>query len=153
MHARSHADLQRIRRSVERIRGLSDRMIGLGPFGVGMDAVLSLIPIPLVGAAYSGAAGVALMLQAVRAHASPWVLMQMGVILTIDTMLDAPAGTPVGPFTGLADTLFTGHKWAANLLLRQMDRTLYVEHGSPEHAEAQARKRSGRERRRLVVLG
>ncbi len=159
MIARSHVDLHNIRLSVERIHKLSDRLIGLGPFGVGLDAVLSLIPVPVVGAVYSGAAAAALMVQAVRARASPGVLFHMAVLLAIDTLLDLPAGTPLGPFSGLADTLFTGHKWSANLLLKHMDDTVYVEGRReeaahrPENAELMARMRSRKERRRIVFLG
>jgi hypothetical protein len=158
MLARSHADLHNIRQSVQRIRGVSDRMIGLGPLGIGMDGILSLVPIPAIGVAYSGLAALALMLQAVRARASPGVLFHMGLLLVIDTMLDAPAGTPVGPISGLLDTLFTGHKWSANLLLKHMDNTVYVEgsreeaRGRPDHEELMARVRAGREKRRIVYL-
>lgn len=159
MIARSHVDLHNIRLAVERIRGLADRLIGLGPFGVGLDGILAIIPVPLVGAVFSGAAALALMVQAVRARASPGVLIHMAVILLIDTLLDVPAGTPLGPFSGLADTLFTGHKWSANLLLKHMDDTVYVEGrpgaagASSEHAELMGRVRSRKEKRRIVYLG
>ena len=157
MFARSEEDLHNIRIGVERIRGLADRLVGLGPFGVGLDGILSLIPVPLVGTLFSGAAAFALMLQAVRARASPGVLIHMAVLLLIDTLLDVPAGTPLGPFSGIADTLFTGHKWAANLLLKHMDQTLYIEgsraaaRASPEHAGLMAAAR--RDRPRIVYLG
>ena len=157
MLARSHADLHNIRLSINRIKVASDRIVGIGPFGIGLDGILSLIPIPVVGAAYSGIAAAALLVQAVRARASAGVLVHMGVILAIDTLLDAPAGTPLGIFSGMADTLFTGHKWSANLLLKHMDETIYIE-GSrgrangPEYAEAMARVRAGNESRRIVFL-
>jgi hypothetical protein len=159
MFARSHEELHNIRISVERIRGLSDRMVGVGPFGIGMDGILSMIPIPVVGAIYSGLAAGALMLQAVRAHASLGVLMHMAVILGIDTLLDLPAGTPIGPISGAADILFTGHKWAANTLLKHMDQTIYIEGtrkeamGRAGHGDLMDQVRSGREKRRIVYLG
>jgi hypothetical protein len=134
-------------------------MIGIGPFGIGMDGALSLIPIPAVGAIYSGLAAGALMLQAVRARASLGVLVHMAVILGIDTVFDIPAGTPLGPISGIADTLFTGHKWAANTLLKHMDNTLYIEgsrsewRGHPDHAGVMDRVRAGQEKRRIVFLG
>src|SRR5215472_6817015 len=86
MIAQSEEDLHNIRLAVERIHKLSDRLIGLGPFGVGLDGILSFIPIPGVGVAYSGLAALALMVQAVRARASAGVLFHMAVILTIDTL-------------------------------------------------------------------
>jgi hypothetical protein len=162
MIARSEEDLHNIRLAVERIHKLSDRLIGLGPFGVGLDGMLSFVPIPGVGVAYSGLAALALMVQAVRAHASPGVLFHMAVILTIDTLLDVPASAdllPLIPFAGIADTLFTGHKWAANLLLKHMEETLYLEgrrqdaRGSAEHAELIGRIRSRKEKRRVVYMG
>jgi hypothetical protein len=84
------------------------------------------------------------------------------VILTIDTLLDIPASAdmlPLVPFAGVADTLFTGHKWSANLLLKHMDNTLYIEgrradlRGGAEHAELMSRIRSRKEKRRVVYLG
>jgi len=162
MIARSHVDLHNIRLAVERIRNLSDRLIGLGPFGVGLDGVLSFVPLPGVGVAYSGLAALALLVQAVRAKASAGTLVQMSIILAIDTLLDVPASAdmlPIIPFSGMADTLFTGHKWAANMLLRHMDHTLYIEgdareaRGRPEHAELMSRIRSRKEKRRVVYLG
>ena len=156
MLARSEVDLHNIRVGVERIHKLSDRLIGLGPFGVGLDGVLSLLPIPLVGVIYSGAAALALLVQAVRARASPGTLIHMAVLLTIDTLLDVPAGIPlIGQISGIADTLFTGHKWSANLLLRHMDETIYLEGArhDPEHAELMERVRARREKRRVVFLG
>jgi hypothetical protein len=159
MMARSEEDLHNIRLGVERIRGLADRLVGLGPFGVGLDGILSLVPVPLIGTIFSGAAAFALMVLAVRARASPGVLIHMLVLLTIDTLLDLPAGTPLGPFSGIADTLFTGHKWAANLLLKHMDDTLYIEgsrheaKANPDYAELIAGVRSRRERRRIVYMG
>jgi hypothetical protein len=159
MLARSHVDLHNIRLGVERIHKLADRLVGLGPFGVGLDGILSFVPVPVVGVIFSGAAALALMIQAVRARASPGVLIHMAVLLTIDTLLDVPAGTPIGPFSGIADTLFTGHKWSANLLLKHMDDTVYIEGrqrdalDNPEYAELKARVRSRREKRRIVFLG
>ena len=78
--------------------------------------------------------------------------------LGVKEVLDLPASAvllPVIPFSGMADTLFTGHKWAANLLLRHMDDTLYLEgrYGGAEHAELKSRIRSGKEKRRIVFLG
>lgn len=160
MLARSHVDLHNIRLAVERIRALSDRLIGLGPFGVGLDGLLSFVPIPGVGVAYSGLAALALLYQAVRARASPGTLMHMALILGIDTLLDVPASAdllPLIPFAGMADTLFTGHKWAANLLLRHMEETLYIEAGlearsGHQHAELMSRVKSKTEKRRIVYL-
>ena len=155
--ARSHADLHNIRLGVEKVRKVSDRLIGIGPIGIGLDGVLSFLPI--VGVLYSAATGAMLVLDAIRARAAPSVVFRIGMLMTLNTLLDVPGGTPLGPFSGIADTLFTAHKWSANLLTKHMDNTVYLE-GSPQQARANpqytellARSRAGQEKRRIVFLG
>ena len=153
MIARTHQDLEGVRRTVTRLRKLSDRLIKIGPLGVGLDGALSFFP--LAGVIYSVGAGGLMMLQGYRARAPKGVLIRMGALLFVNTLLDVPGGTPLGIFSGLADTFFTAHKWAADLLLKSMDETLYVEGGpaSPEDAQRLADIRAGREKRRVVFLG
>ncbi len=157
MFARTHADLHNVRLGVERIRTVSDRLIGLGPFGIGLDGILSFFPV--LGVIYSGGAALMLLAEAIRARASTWTLAHMGLLLFVDTALDIPGSAGLGILSGAADTLFTGHKWSANLLLRHMDDTLYIEgsraqaRGSPEYAELMADVRARREKRRIVFLG
>ncbi|HTK35712.1 MAG TPA: DUF4112 domain-containing protein [Caulobacteraceae bacterium] len=154
MFARSHKDLHRVRRSVERVKALSDRVVGIGPFGVGMDGITAWIP--GLGALYTvGAAGF-LMLQAVRARAGARTLLHMGAVLFVDAVTDL-VPVPVAP--AVFDMMFTGHKWAANALLRQMDRTIYYEGARAEgEADPEFRahlddlKRTGGGRR-VVYLG
>ena len=151
--ARSHSDLHNIRLGVERIKNVSDRIIGVGPIGIGLDGILSWIP--GAGVIYSGAAGTMLVLEGVRARAATGTLLHMAALLFVDTFLDVVPN----PVTALADTFFTGHKWSANLLLKHMDETIYVEgtaaqaRAKPEYAELMARIRAGKERRRIVFLG
>ena len=153
MIARSHQDLEPVRRTVTRLRKLSDRLIKIGPLGVGLDGALSFFP--LAGVIYSAGAGGLMLLQGYRARASMGVLIRMGGLLFVNTLLDVPGGTPLGIFSGLADTFFTAHKWAAGLLLKHMDETLYVEGPSagPEHAQLLSDIRAGKEKRRVVFLG
>lgn len=130
MRARSHRELHGLRGSVVRIRKLSDRIIGIGPFSLGLDGVLAWIP--GVGVAYSLGAGGYLLYQAVRAHARPGTLAKMAGFLAADSL----AGVVPIPFApAVADMMFTGHKWAANALLEHLDETLYYE-GSKADAEA-----------------
>jgi hypothetical protein len=156
MLARSQIDLHNIRLGVERIKRLSDRLVGLGPFGVGLDGILSFTPV--AGAVYSAASGALLVLNAIRARASPGVIVQMSGLLLINTLLDLPGGTPVGIFSGIADTLWTAHKWSADILLKHMDETLYVEGSKsqatahPEYEAVMRDIRSGKEKRRVVFL-
>lgn len=157
MLARSHADLHNIRTAVEQIRHVSDRLIGVGPVGIGLDGVLSFLP--AVGVVYSAATGAMLLLQAIRARAAPGVVLQIAILMTINTLLDVPGGTPLGVFSGIADTLFTAQKWGVNALLKHMDNTIYLEgtreqaRANPAYGDIIARIRSGKEKRRVVILG
>lgn len=151
MAVRTLIDLHNTRLSIERIKRLSDRVVGLGPFGIGLDGLLGWIP--GFGALYSVAAGAALIHQGVKARASSGVLLQALVLLGANT---ASNFVPVAG--GAMDMLFTAHKWSADLLLGQMDKTLYIEGdrasaaGSAEYAALMERVQSGVERRRIVFL-
>lgn len=152
MFARSHLDLHNIRLSIERVKKLSDNVVGVGPVGIGLDGILGFVPV--AGQVYSAGAGALLCMEGVRARASATTIIQMGTILVIDTFSSLLPG--VG---GLIDALFTGHKWAANLLIKHMDETIYFEgkrrdvKDSREYAELISRIRSGKEKRRVVFLG
>ena len=157
LQARTHIELHNIRKNVEQIKKLSDNIVGVGPFGVGMDAALNFLPnIGKVnpGVAYSGLAGALLVFQGIRAHAAAMVLVQMSAILIVDTL--APMFGKAG---AVADALFTGHKWAADMLLKHMEETIYFE-GTREEAlhtveyrDLMGRIRAGKENRRIVFLG
>jgi hypothetical protein len=150
--ARSHIDLHNIRNSIERTKKLSDNVIGIGPLGIGLDGLLTWIP--GAGELYSLGAGLLLIYDGVRARAAPMVLLQMTAIIVIDTL--AGAAKTLGK---LADVLFTGHKWSADLLLNHMEDTIYFEgsrkdvKSSPEYKEILSRIRAGKEKRRVVFLG
>ncbi|MGZ8363484.1 MAG: DUF4112 domain-containing protein [Caulobacteraceae bacterium] len=152
MIARSHVDLHNVRHNIERVKKLSDNIIGIGPIGIGLDGLLTWIP--FAGAIYSGIAGVMLVGEGIRARAAPTVLVQMGAILLVDTVVGE---VPVAG--NVADMLFTGHKWSANMLLKHMDETIYVEgtraeaKGKREYADLLECIRTGKEKRRIVFLG
>ena len=65
MAIRTIADIEKIWSNVEGVKKLSDRVIGIGPFGLGLDAMLTWVPV--VGTVYTVGTGGWLMLQAVRA--------------------------------------------------------------------------------------
>jgi hypothetical protein len=152
MFARSHLDLHNIRINIERVKKLSDNIIGVGPIGIGLDGLLGFNPI--LGPIYSAAAGSVLVWDGARARASATTLIHMSAILVIDTFSSLIPGAG-----GIIDALFTGHKWAANLLLKHMEETIYFEgrradvKDSREYAELISRVRSGKEKRRVVFLG
>jgi len=115
-------------RSAERIKRLSDNIVGLGRFGVGLDGVLAWIP----GAnlLYSVGAGGLLVYEAVKSGASPWTLARMGGYLAANSAL---TGVPV---VGWAmDTLFRGHLMAANALQKDIE----LRHGPAEITAADRR--------------
>lgn len=117
--------------SAERIKIASDRLIGLGPFGVGLDGALAFVPV--AGGVYSLVAGLWLLAEAVRAEARPWTLARMGAYVLFNT---ASAEIPIVGQT--FDFFFRGHLMAANALQKDIARR----HGAPhEAAIADARRR------------
>ena len=107
-------------RRAERIKLLSDRLVGIGPWGVGVDGVLAWVPV--AGTVYSIGAAALLLSDAVRAGASRATLARMAVYLGVDS---AASGVPL---VGWAiDTLFTGHAFAARALQKDIERR----HGRP----------------------
>ncbi len=150
--ARSHVDLHNIRNNVERVKKLSDNIVGVGPLGIGMDGLLTWIP--GAGELYSLGAGALLLIDGVRARAAPMIMIQMAAIILIDTAVGAV------PVAGkIADMLFTGHKWSADMLTKHMDDTIYFEgtrktnEGASAYRDVLDRIKAGKEKRRVVFLG
>jgi hypothetical protein len=101
-------------RSAERIKRLSDRLVGVGPLGVGLDGVLAWIP--GAGTLYSIGAGGLLIYEGVRGGASPRTLAKMGAYLVLDSASSVP------PVVGwIVDTLFPGHLMAAKALQKDIE--------------------------------
>lgn len=124
MARRSLRDIEKIWSNVEGIKKLSDRVIGIGPFGIGMDGLLTWVPV--VGTAYSVIVAGWLMIQGLQARATPSTLFRMAGYLGLDS-----ATTLVGeavPFVpDLADTLFQGHLMAGKALQKDIESTHWVE--------------------------
>ena len=111
---RTDADLRSIRDSVSRVGRLSDNIVRLGPFSLGIDGILSWIPV--VGEAYSLAAGAFILGQGLRAGVPVSVLASAALVLGIRTLGDT---VPIaGPL--FAD-VFTAHRWAARMVVRAID--------------------------------
>ena len=123
MHDKRERAHRAWRRS-ERIKQLSDRLIGVGPWGIGIDGVLAWVPV--AGTIYSvGAAGLMLN-EAFQAGASRATLLRMAAYLGVDSV---SSGVPL---VGWAlDTLFTGHAFAARALQKDIERR----HGRPADAD------------------
>lgn len=115
--SRTPSELRSIRDSISLVGRLSDSIVKIGPFSLGIDGVLSWIP--AVGEIYSVGAGAFILVQGARAGAPATVLASAAFILGIRTLGDAL------PFAGpLFADVFTAHKWAANMVVRAIDRRL-----------------------------
>ena len=110
---RTVREIEKIWANVEGLKKLSDRVVGIGPFGVGLDGLLTWVP--WAGDAYTVGAGAWLLMQGVRAKASPATLIRMAGYLAADT------ATAAVPFAGaVVDTLFVAHAMAAKALQKDM---------------------------------
>jgi hypothetical protein len=118
--------------NAERIKRLSDGLIRIGPWGLGLDGILSWVPGANV--AYSVGAGALLMFEAVKAQAETGTLIRMGLYLAVNTALD---GVPVVGWA--VDTLFRGHAMAAQALQKDIE----LRHGRPEGVTQRRRWRWG----------
>jgi len=115
--AAAEPDLERIKRSVEWVGRLSDGLIRIGPWGLGVDGVLAWIP--GVGEIYSALAGGFILIQGARAKVPFHILLASAALLVGRMGFDAiPLGGPV-----VAD-LFIAHKWAARLVAGAIDKKL-----------------------------
>ena len=133
MARRSIAEIEKIWSNVEGVKKLSDRVVGIGPFGIGLDGLLTWIPV--VGTVYSVGAAAWLLIQGVQARATPATLLRMLAYLGLDTTT-----TVVGeviPFApDVVDVLFPGHLMAAKALQKDIESTHWVEANEREARES-----------------
>lgn len=124
-------------RNAETIKRLSDRLISLGPVGIGLDGVLAWVP--GANTAYSlGAAGM-LAYHAWQAKASAPTMARMAAYMLFDS------STSAVPIVGWAvDTLFPGHLMAAKALQKDIE----ARHGLPEGVELKRQKKTKRWKKR-----
>ena len=107
-------------RRADRIRRLSDGLVRIGPFGLGVDGVLAWVP--AAGTIYSVGAAAVLFNEAIEAGASKATLLKMAGWLGLDS------ATSTVPVVGWAvDTLFRGHAMSARALQKDIERR----HGRP----------------------
>ncbi|WP_091742868.1 DUF4112 domain-containing protein [Phenylobacterium immobile] len=100
-------------RSAERIKQLSDRVVAVGPFGLGVDALINWVGGGLI---YSLGAGALLIHEAVQARAGVATLARMGAYLAFDT---ATSSIPIAGWA--VDALFPGHLMAAKALQKDIE--------------------------------
>ncbi|MBB5659882.1 DUF4112 domain-containing protein [Brevundimonas halotolerans] len=149
---KSVADVENVWLSVERIKKISDRVIGIGPFGLGLDALLTWIP--GLGTIYTVGAGGWLIILGLRVKAGPGTLARMLGYLTVDTV------TGTVPIAGDAiDALFPGHLLAAKALQKHIESTHWVEMSEREARDQgvfdthREEMKQDRKLKRVVYLG
>lgn len=118
--------------NAERIKRLSDGLIRIGPWGLGIDGVISWVPGANV--AYSVGAGALLIYEALQAQAETATLVRMGLYIAANTAMD---GVPVAGWA--MDTLFRGHAMAAGALQKDIEKR----YGAPAGREPRRRWRWG----------
>lgn len=117
-------------RHAERIKRLSDRLVGVGPIGVGLDGLLAWVPV--AGTVYSLGAGALLISEGIASGAKPVTLARMAAYIALDSASSVP------PVVGwIVDTLFPGHLMAANALQKDIE----ARHGPSELADDWLRPR------------
>ena len=110
-------ELQAIRTRVEQVGKLSDGLVRVGVFRLGVDGLLAWIP--GVGELYSVAAGGYILYLGLQAGVSAQTLATCGALMLGRTTIGAV------PIAGaLAADLFTAHRWSAKLVLKEIDRKL-----------------------------
>lgn len=151
MAKRSIRDIEKIWSNVEGVKRLSDRAVTIGPFGFGLDALLTWAPV--IGTVYTVGAGGWLIVQGFRARASAATVTRMAAYLALDTV----TGT-VPLFGDVVDTLFPGHLMAAKALQRDIETTHWVEaneveaKASGDHDRHLADMRADPKKRRVIYL-
>ena len=117
MSPRREPDLYALRRSVDRMGRLSDNLVRLGPFSLGLDGVLSWIPI--AGEIYSAAAAAIILTQGARARVPLTTLLLAAALMGGRTVIIAiPVAGPL-----VAD-LLTLHRLSARLIVAAIDRRI-----------------------------
>lgn len=157
MARKSIADIEKVWVDVDRLRKLSDRVVGVGPFGLGLDAALTWVPV--VGTVYSVGAAGWLLLQAVKVKAPAGTVARMLAYLGLDSATTAIGEVPFLDFVpNVVDTLFPGHLLAARALQKHIETTHWVEdsfaaaRASGAHERHLATVRADRKLRRIVYL-
>jgi len=126
MARRTIGDIEKIWTNVEGVKKLSDRAVGIGPFGIGLDGLLTWVPV--VGTVYSVGAAGWLLVQAVRVKASPATIARMVGYLGLDSVTTVIGEVPFLDFVpSVVDVLFPGHLLAAKALQKDIETTHWVE--------------------------
>lgn len=149
MARRTIGDIEKIWTNVEGVKKLSDRTVGIGPFGIGLDGLLTWVPV--VGTVYSVGAAGWLLMQAVRVKASPATIARMAGYLGLDSATTA-VGEVVPFVPDVVDFFFPGHLMAAKALQKDIETTHWVEASEREARASGEHERHVDEMRRRPGL-
>ena len=157
MARRTIGDIEKIWTNVEGVKKLSDRVVGVGPFGIGLDGLLTWVPV--VGTLYSVGTAGWLLVQAGKVKASPGTVARMVGYLGLDSVTTLVGEVPFLDFIpSVADVLFRGHLMAAKALQKDIETTHWVEasereaRASGEHERHLAEMRARGGLRRVAYL-
>lgn len=115
-------ELATIRRSVEWVGRMSDGLVRVGPWSIGLDGVLSWIP--GLGEVYSAGAAAFLLGQGLRARVPAPTLLLAAALMGARTLVTViPVAGPA-----VAD-LLTMHKWSARLITAAIDKRMAAQAG------------------------
>lgn len=161
MLARTQGDIDKIHDSLNTVKRLSDGIIRIGPLNlVGLDAILSWLPIPFADEIFSALAGIFILWQGIRARCDFVTLVASAIVLIMDSGISLFDGIiPIIPAGSIADTLFQGQLYACHMIQKDIEKTLYLPgsaaeaHHSGEHAQNLAEMRATKGKKRLVYLG
>ena len=160
MAAKSLVDIHNIRLSIDRIGNISDNIVRLGPVKFGLDGFLELIPV--AGEIYSLAAGAMMVIEGARARLPFTTLLSAVALIGARTALGSPDmlfGPLLGAPTNLIASAFRAHHMVAEMMIKGIDETYYVEMSraeamaNPDYDALIGRITSGQEKRRIVFLG
>jgi hypothetical protein len=156
MFAKTHDEVRRIHESVDTVKRLSDRIIGIGPINIiGLDGILAWFP--GVAPVYSVLAGGFILIQGVRARCDATTLAAAFIALAIDSGISV-FDNPIIPVGSLIDTFFQGHLYAAHMIQKDIEKTLYIEgsaseaHRDGSHQDNVGEMRHTKGKKRLVYL-
>lgn len=157
MFAKTHDEVRRIYGSVDTIKRLSDRIIGIGPINIiGLDGILAWFP--GVAPVYSVLAGGFILIQGVRARCDATTLAAAFIALAVDSGISV-FDNPIIPVGSLIDTFFQGHLYAAHMIQKDIEKTLYIEgsasqaHRDGSHQDNVGEMRHTKGKKRLVYMG
>ena len=110
-------ELLAIRKRVALVGRLSDGLIHVGPWSLGLEGVLSWIP--GLGEIYGGGAAAFIIWQGIQAKVPVQTLVAAGAMMGARTLVSA---IPVAG--AIAADIFTTHRMAARMVIAAIDRRL-----------------------------